>query len=1629
MKRIFKIIFLGTLIFVLASFSAKAESVPQVEYIVSDADGEYLLSGYSGGSMTPIIRSESTEEITEYLNAKSERISVVFNGISVDEDISLSCAEATLSGAIVFDGDSSLEIIGGKIRAESLKASFDEGALIIKDGSFFFAESEISSKSTSVIMNYSAGARAYFESGKISGDSTSPGVSVELGQAFVYGCTIYNESGCAISNSSSLSVFPQADIVGDVYDIITQTPITLNSESTRPYANLKVKYDKLFEKGTIKCVFYSATPDSLSNISFFDGNGAEQLLTYFESYEGMREKNFGAIYLPYSIDFYCGDTVVATQKIISDARASEESAPLKNGYDFVGWSERGSDELYDFAQKVKSDFSLYATYKLTPPQITLSSFEFTYDGRERNFGITGLSHPLVDAAIINYEWYYNGNFYSDSGPQIKLKNVSQSGDYYCVVSFTHGTDTVRTSTPTVSVRVNKYVVPIPSPDSKIYNGEHRKSDISENSYYSVTDFGGVVVGTYPVVLTLKDKVNCEFPGGNDVVSVDFMIEKAENFWVEELTVSDVYHGMKPSNTAHSRFGNVKYIYSDKLDGVYFESFPSSPGTYYCKAYVSGCENYGELYSDAQKFNIIEELVSGISILNMPNKSEYTAFESFESDGLSLTVTYNSGRVEAVSTKKLAFSYQSADTFRYGDKGITATYLGVSITIPLVVKQARYELSEILFESGEMIFNGNSQTLRYSGALPIGKDDIQLSASVVGGGTNVGTYAVSLVFSTQSKNYELPEPIECTLTILPYKSTVVFSNSTFVYDGEEKCPTAYYRDVYGRKITAEVEGGRSFAGEYVAVAFSNDSNYHLESSCINYFIRKADYDFSNLKWIGGKYVYDGEEKCVYLEGLPIGVTVVGYSDNAATCAGVYTAKATFSYDERNYNAPPDASFEWRIEKAEYAMDFEFLNAEFIYDGQTHYPVLNGEMPVGIDGITLEYAFSTGATHVNEGVRRVEISFYTKSPNYNVPDAICATVKILPLGISVIWENLSFTYDSFSHAPSVLSDVCSVIVLGAEVDAGTYTAIALSPDSDYYVINSTIEYTIEKAENFWTHKLEIDDIYEGQKLTPRAECVSGEVSFVYYALSGEEIGDVPHNPGRYYVKAFSVGSFNYKSIASDAVSFEIIKVVPIFATFELTEREYKAFEVLTNEDVRVILLNNDGSTTTALFDEITVSYENADSFRVSDSYVLVGCGEFSEKIDIRVSKADYEMSHVRWSEESFVYDGEEKSVALIGLPSGLSIREYVGARGRNAGEYTARAIFEYDSLNYNPPRDMEHVWIIEKQNVAFPVIKNPEYNGTEQGVVISDTNLYTVELRRGVNAGYYPVILRLTDPDNYKFGDFGDSAIIYYEIMPRVIAVKLSDIDKHLLSSMPDPECEIVDGCLVDGEELELVFIYAENEVYCKTENPNYSVRVIPGRITRHNSLSEHSLFLIFVLFVLLLLLTLLSLFVIYKRRDIAHYIYVLKCKLSPTEEASEGNSKSYLSYEEMGALNGMEQSLGVDAERADSLISDALAKNLLRKEDVRIKTNGRKKRIINVDTLSENYLPDERVDVNSLKAKNLIPSDTAYIKVLARGTVDKALKVYANDFSLSAVKMIALSGGESVKVVTVRTNNKKAERKN
>jgi ribosomal protein L15 len=100
---------------------------------------------------------------------------------------------------------------------------------------------------------------------------------------------------------------------------------------------------------------------------------------------------------------------------------------------------------------------------------------------------------------------------------------------------------------------------------------------------------------------------------------------------------------------------------------------------------------------------------------------------------------------------------------------------------------------------------------------------------------------------------------------------------------------------------------------------------------------------------------------------------------------------------------------------------------------------------------------------------------------------------------------------------------------------------------------------------------------------------------------------------------------------------------------------------------------------------------------------------------------------------------------------------------------------------------------------------------------------------------------------------------------------------------------------------------------------------------------------------------------------------------------------------------------VSVQEADQMMSDEVAEEVIVIKKSKVKHMG-KKEVINLDMLSKYFNDGDVVDLESLKEKKLINAKTDYIKVLARGILDKKLIVKADDFSLQAVKMIVLMGG-------------------
>ena len=113
------------------------------------------------------------------------------------------------------------------------------------------------------------------------------------------------------------------------------------------------------------------------------------------------------------------------------------------------------------------------------------------------------------------------------------------------------------------------------------------------------------------------------------------------------------------------------------------------------------------------------------------------------------------------------------------------------------------------------------------------------------------------------------------------------------------------------------------------------------------------------------------------------------------------------------------------------------------------------------------------------------------------------------------------------------------------------------------------------------------------------------------------------------------------------------------------------------------------------------------------------------------------------------------------------------------------------------------------------------------------------------------------------------------------------------------------------------------------------------------------------------------------------------------------------------MDGVGADDGVTVDEADRLMTDDEAKAVV-EEGVRY-ADRTKTGIINVDTLGKLFADGEKVTLEEIKRR--MPSydkKVTFVKVLARGELGRVLVVEADDFSLEAVKMIALEGGRVIK---------------
>ncbi len=1565
-------------------------------YIVKETGGEFVAS-YEGGE----VKNKSIQSLISEI--EDDGTEIVFDDIKVFENVNFT-KNIVIGGKLCVEY-ANINITSDKLIIDGLDLCISTGSIYVKYGTTEMISGKITSESSAVfVLNYNAAASLVISGGEILADTTDAAIISSLGSIKILGGTILNSFGYAIRNEASLTLAGKPGIFGFEFDIKTNTPITISDGETHLKSEINLLYNRVFGRGTETPVFRLSERDSVNFVTLYDAYGERQELTFFEYSDALDESSFLAVYLPYAAKFYNGGELYTTEYFLKGEAINAPEIPTKEGYIFDGWYKDSTlKEAYNFGTPENFDFLLFAKFTLMPPEFEINSKSFVYDKKEYTLSFDKLYHPLWENGSFSFEWFKNSEPVSYSSASVPITNVSDSGAYKCKVTFAYKGDFVSIITPEVEVTVEKSEVNKPSSLSYVYTGENITPSFPISDLY-VCDFSpSVDVGIYPVTFTLVDFDNYKWQDSDTRYSASsYEILRAENEFLSDPIVKDCFCGSEPAVIASVKFGAIKILYS--IDGVdYLESVPKIAGEYFLKVTVPGNENYFPIESDDIKFKIVPEIPVGIKLDKAPDKTNYYAFETLILDGAEFSVTYNSGRVEKLDNSSLEIRYKTGSCFLAEDSCATVFFENVSVPVTVNISLAEYDISDIVFDSASVIYNGRRQSLSVAGEV-IGKDGYPLVFKVTGGGINAGEYTVTLSFSGDSLNYRIPSPIEKKLVISPLEVSVTFSNLEFIYDGTPKAPAATAVGAGGIVIPLSVIGVETNAGIYTAKATLADENYILKDSETNFEILKANIDFSGVKWSTDSFIYTGNPNSVTVSGLPDNVSFVGYTNSTFTEAGEYTATASILYDIKNYNTPEPLRHTWKILPADYDFsDCFFLDTEYIFDGDEHYPRFEGALPVGADGSQPEYSYSCGVTHVSEGRVKVTVSFSTKSKNYNIPDDTIAYVKINPKPINVSWGELNFVYDGKFHLPSGSASECEIKITGKAIDAGKYTAKADTVDDDYCINNSEVVYVIAKALNYWQIAPSVGTQFEGRLPAPHAKAYSGDAVYTYYRDKELSIPiSAPKNVGTYYVVASVPESKNYNYLSYPPIEFNVIKVVPISLSVDIDASALVAKNTLSDKDIFAYLINNDGSKTTLSLSDISIDYQNGDTLLANDKKLSFSYGSFKVSYEISVEKARYDMSGVYWDKTSDIYSGDKIFAFLLGLPDGVSVKRYISNYGINAGEYELSASLSYDSVNYYEPTAPTGKLDIYKKEIELPKLDGVTYDGSLKKPQFSENSLYKTDFEGAVHAGVYDISFSLTDSKNYIFKD---ENVRKFEIFKCPITAEISENGKDYI---------LVSGQVYGDDEL-LTEFYTENGmVYMKISNSDYELTVIP------REKSNESLWLILLL-ILILILTALAIWIIYKRWDVV--VMAMSDMLGKTSKVSGTAPKAALGKAEFDTDGApeppLETLLAVDEAHANSLITDSLAKDLVTNFELSIETEGWKKAIINIDTISENFNSGDTVDINKLKEKKLIPKDSGKVKVLARGVIDKPLTVMANSFSLTAVKMIALTGGAAKRTHTVR----------
>ncbi len=277
-------------------------------------------------------------------------------------------------------------------------------------------------------------------------------------------------------------------------------------------------------------------------------------------------------------------------------------------------------------------------------------------------------------------------------------------------------------------------------------------------------------------------------------------------------------------------------------------------------------------------------------------------------------------------------------------------------------------------------------------------------------------------------------------------------------------------------------------------------------------------------------------------------------------------------------------------------------------------------------------------------------------------------------------------------------------------------------------------------------------------------------------------------------------------------------------------------------------------------------------------------------------------------------------------------------------------------------------IKPKEVTVPQIEPISYTGELVTPAVLESPLYTFEQVYVRNIGEYFLKLTLCDSENYRWSEgVGESIFVKFAVtepvaVPDIDATHKEGGDEHILTF---GTVLFLLALVFASGALIMMIIGKRNAVSLADPTPAEPKREPAPKDSDSNFCEE-------------------------------------------AEDCSLGSFVSDKHYNTLSEINST---------RADLLISDSMAKNMIKKADEYFYVSGVKRAQLSLGEISDAFEEDDTVDIYSLERRGLISSSIGHVTVTEEGTLNKPLKIYANDITPTAVKMIVLSGGEAFRCHT------------